>query len=130
MVTSSALIDQTTPSLGAYQYPDNISTLGGSDPGSWSAPPLPEVWTVTFAEGGVGSYIIALDAVPGAINTGRIEIHYELYDETGELMGADDLSAPFTVSVDSAVPEPGSMALLLGAGLLAAAWRRRARASR
>jgi hypothetical protein len=129
-ITSSYLINETNPVLGAYL--DYISFAGGPVGGVT----LPNsAWTQAFSANadptlatGVGGYTIDPGATPGTSNTATLVVEYEL---DNALLGTFDSSGSFTIPVTiqvatadtSTVPEPGTWGLLLTAGLAGLARR-------
>jgi hypothetical protein len=125
---------ETNPGLNET-YTDFIGQQGGTvDYGL-----APGTWMESFDDitQGVGAYQITSDpgiAEPGAQDTGQITFDFVIYDGdplTADQIGDDSYSyygssTDFSVTVASSTPEPATFGLLLtGAGILAAAKRRR-----
>ena len=128
---SSFLEDETNPALGGWN--DVISYQGGPDAGVLL--PTSAVWTESFRydpnsanQTGLGWYQIGADAVAGESDSGMIHVDFELDSVSSDCPGCyvttESLELPFTVTVASATaPEPGTLAMMLGA-LGAACWRK------
>ena len=130
--SGSALVDETNPALGSYM--DLLGPQGG--PSDFSVAPL-ATWTQAFSDPdqtGVGEYAIGISAVPGAVDSGSIQIMWD--DSTGDPLTCSDCyggsfsqDVAFQVTVDgqttSSVPEPGSFWMVLIGGACFAAMRRR-----
>lgn len=128
-VIASFTTDETNASLGFYV--DLIGTQGG--PTAGVLPPGDPDWVQDFDLGlgtGVGYFQIFPGAPLLSENSGNIRVLYERFSADpatcgGCQLGSEELIVPFSFRVDSAVPEPGTMALLCaGLGALAM-WRRR-----
>jgi len=129
VVIASFTTDESNPSLGFYF--DLIGSQGG--PVNGVLPPGDPDWIQDFdaiAGTGVGYFQIFPDAPLLSVNSGNIHVLYERFSADPATCGAclldsGDLIVPFSFSVDTAVPEPGTLSILgLGLGALAI-WRRR-----
>lgn len=130
--SGSALVDETNPALGSYM--DLLGPQGG--PSDFSVAPL-ATWTQVFNDPdqtGVGEYAISMSAVPGAVDSGSIQVMWD--DFTGDpttcgdcFDGSFSQDVAFQVTVDgqttSSVPEPNTLWLALIGGACFAGMRRR-----
>ena len=129
--SGSALVDESNPVLGSYS--DFLGPQGG--PTDFALAPL-ATWTQPFSDPnltGVGEYAISASAVPGAVDSGSIQVMWD--DFTGDPTTCSDcyggsfsVDVPFQVTVDgqtSSVPEPGSLWMVLIGGACFAGVRRR-----
>ena len=128
---SSFLEDETDSALGGWN--DVISFQGGPDAGVLL--PTSPGWMEDFSydpdpanQTGLGWYQIGADALAGESDSGVIHVDFELdsvsADCPGCFVATESVELPFSVTVDSAAaPEPGTLAMMLGA-LGVACWRK------
>ena len=129
---SSFLEDETNSGLGGWN--DVISFQGGPDGGVLL--PTSADWMEDFSydpdpanQTGLGWFQIGADAVAGQSDSGVIHVDFELDsvspDCPGCFVATESVELPFTVSVTStAAPEPGTLAMILGALGVTAGWRK------
>jgi len=132
-VVTTALVDETNPSVGTYN--DFAGPLGGPVNGVMA--PGAASWTLPFDlidRLGLAAYVISENTVIGAVDTGVIDLNYELFSADPNTCptcatGFADVQAPFEVDVvapAAAAPEP-EPEWLLGAALLLLGSRCRSR---
>jgi hypothetical protein len=128
-VTSSPILE-SNPGLG--QYNDLVGALGGPD--GALGPARPD-WTLSFEAGnqtGFAEFSIDPDAVPGTVDSGLLDLNYELFSDnpfrcSDCAVGFADLQVPFQIEVvapAASAPEPDA-AWLAAAGTIALWLRRR-----
>jgi hypothetical protein len=121
-ITSVNLIDQTN-AVGVFDgFVDFMSPQGGPFDYAFAPSGPNATWTQAFdavSQGGVGAYTIRADAVPLALDTGYIQITYDVFDGDpllgGQQQGGDQtIAVPYSVQVAavSEVPEPGAWLLV------------------
>jgi hypothetical protein len=122
--TNSSFLAGYTDFIGANSGPNGIA-LG------------PGTWTQSFnsvSTTGVGAYAISANpslAIVGAQDTGQITFNFDIYSGDPSVGSPTDLgsfsfygnSTAFSVTVTSAMPEPGTLWLLCAAAGMAALWR-------
>ncbi len=122
--TNPSVLNQTHGASGPLQ--DYLGSQGFPAGQDLGLSPTFGPWTEAYDpvnQLGIGSVQIAGSATPGSVDDGQIVFSFDIYngDPLTDILGdiapiatGDTLSVGYSVTVDSATPEPSSWVLLLG----------------